>query len=207
MNHSIAKLLHALLMPLLAMLPFTTAAKSWDAAIPATSVVANGYDNIDIVKSRLAASPLNHLEGIWKLGGEQTVVAIERCPNPAIVSPGMEIYQIVIIDSPRCSITPGTTLGYAVASGRRNTYDARLYTSTIRNLLHRHARFTLTLDADETHLNLSPVKSQWKILLRNTFHFLMRIGVYHDPQVNSDINGFTRLFPASTGRPDQPVYL
>lgn len=193
----------ALIIPLINM----SAAVSWDNSIPSLSHVLEGYENVDSVRSRLATMPLHHIEGIWQLGSDQAIVAIERCSNPAVAPPGLEFYQIVIIDSPRCSVAPGTVLGYTAPTGRRDTYDARLYTSVTRSLLHRHDRFTLRLDSDDSHLALTPVRSGWKILLRNTFHFLMRVGIYHDPQADTDINGFTRIFPASTGRPAQPVYL
>ena len=184
-----------------------SAAPGWDASLPRHSAIVAGYTDIDAVKRSIDTSPLRHIEGLWQFGSDQATVAIRLCDDPAVALPGTEIYQIVIVDSPRPSIAPGTVLGYAVPSGRPNTYDARMYTSSVRSLLQNFANFTLTLNPDDTHISITPDKRRWRLLLRHTFHFLMRVGLYADPASERDIDGMTRLYPQSTGRPAQPVYL
>lgn len=183
-------------------------AAEWASCVPAVSAVLPGYADADSVKSRLASAPLHHIEGLWRFAGDQALVAIEQCDAPAIAQPGTTIYRLVIVSSPRKGIEPGTLLGYAAPAGAKDTYDARLYTSKIRSLLRNHASFTLKIDSDDAHLSLTPARRNWKLLLRETFHFLVRIGLYHDPGASDgQPTGFTRVYPSSTGRPVQPVYL
>ncbi|MDE6801236.1 MAG: hypothetical protein K2J07_01055 [Muribaculaceae bacterium] len=183
------------------------AAPAWDDPVPAHSRVMPGYSSTDSVACRMASRPLHHIEGIWQLGTDQAIIAVERCTDPSVAHPTTDIYQLTIIDAPRPSTKPGTVLGYAAPSGRPNTYDARIYTTSIRSRLGRPEKFTLTLAADDSHLSISRVKKSWRLLLRQTFHFLMRIGLYADPSADRDIDGLTRLYPPSTVKPAQPVYL
>ncbi|MDE5607555.1 MAG: hypothetical protein K2I64_01325 [Muribaculaceae bacterium] len=183
------------------------AAAAWDDMVPAHSLIVPGYGDADSVKARLKATPMRHIEGLWQIGADQAVIAIELCTDPAVALPGAEIYQLTIVEAPRPSIAPGTVFGYAAPSGRANTYDARIYTTSLRSRLGKPDKFTLTLSADDSHLSVTRAKKQWKLLMRQTFHFLMRIGLYADPSAERDIDGMTRIYPASTGKPAQPVYL
>lgn len=198
---------HVIITLALLLLALTARGAKWDDVVPRTSAVLDGYSDVDSLKARLQAAPLRHLEGLWRFAGDQALVAIELCDATSEALPGMELYRLVIVDSPRKAVKPGTVLGYAVPAGQRDTYDARLYTSWLRSLLKNHARFTMKIDADDSHLTLTPVKSSWKLLLRHTFHFLVRAGLYHNPQASQAVEGFTRVFPPSTGRPAQPIYL
>ncbi len=199
--------LTAIITAAVALLLPVAAAAAWHDMVPAYSRVAPGYTDADSVKARMSSAPLRHIEGLWQLGADQAVIAIERCADPAVVLPGMEIYQLAIVDSPRPSVAPGTILGYAAPSGRPDTYDARLYTTSLRSLLGKPARFTLRLDSGDSHLTVTRPGNQWRLLMRQTFHFLMRVGLYVDPSDKNDTDGLTRIFPASTGKPPQPVYL
>lgn len=184
-----------------------SAEAAWDDMLPGKSRVIEGYEVRDSVVSRLSHHPLGHIEGLWQVGADQAVIAIERCADPAVALQSSEIYQLIIVDSPRPSIAPGTILGYAAPSGRPDTYDARIYTSSLRSLLGKQAKFTLTLNADDTHISIIPAKKKWRILLRQTFSFLTRVGFYADPSATREIDGLTRIFPPSTGKPARPIYL
>lgn len=179
----------------------------WDNFVPEESPIVGGYSDPDSIKARMDEAPLHHIEGLWRYAGGQALVAIERCGVEAQAPGAACIYRIVIVDSPRKAVGPGTVLGYATASGTRDTYNARLYTSRLRSLIGSPSRFTLRLDADDSHIAVTPVKSGWRLMVRQSLHFLVRAGLYHDPQAGGEPDGFTRVYPASTGRPAEPIYL
>ena len=147
------------------------------------------------------------IDGIWKMAGSQTIVAIEPATHPSLSGAGFEAYQIVILSSPRKSMRPGTVLGYATPTARPGYYDACIYTTKVRALLQKHLRFTLHMSDDRLHLSMTPVKSRLSFSLRHTLRFLFRAGVSIRNNDDESHDGFIKQYPEPEGKPQRPVYL
>ena len=69
-----------------------------------------GYESIAKVTSRMAASPLHDIEGIWEMAGEGSLMAIERDPATDGAS---ALYRMIVINSASISTRQGTvTVSY-----------------------------------------------------------------------------------------------
>lgn len=176
--------------------------------IPDSSPRYDGYQDIDSIKHRLSSTPLDYIEGLWLLNGSQTTVAIERNRDRAIGSPGLVLYTITVVDSPRRSLRPGTVLGYIQPGSGKEYYEARLYTRSVRCLLQRHRPFRLKHDGED-NMTLEPKQSRWNLALRRTFNFLTRVSLYSRTSDQPEAEGLVRLYPTTSGKstPFSPVYL
>lgn len=205
-----------LLTSLTAVMAVTLTAVAADLSryIPSAPRVHRGYNDIDSVKAVLASRQLSPVEGLWMIGGNQAVIAIEPADTPAEISqPGFTAYRIVLVSSVRKALRPGTVLGYLASDGHTGTFDTCIYTSGISSLLSGTEHYTATLTADGAHLNLSADKPRrLRLTLRHTFKLLLRATVSGSVRPSDGGDGqsteaFTKLYPAPAGRPLKPVYL
>lgn len=182
------------------------ASDTLDDLIPPQSQLLTGYHNIDSVHRVIDRRGATGIEGIWQLASNQTTVVIEPCTNPAINHTGIQCLQIVVANSPRRSIRPGTVLGYMIPTARAGYYDARLYTCNVRSLLQQHRRYTMHL-TDDGHLSMTPVKQSWKLNLRHSFNFFFRASVTPQSQEDHATKGFVKIYPRTGLKPLSPIYL
>lgn len=175
--------------------------------IPRHSLTLEGYESRTAIEQRLDTQPLDHVEGIWLMTSSQAVVAIEKCNDPAIVSPGMTVYQATVVTAPRKSVRPGSVLGYFVPAAGKGSYDGWFYTQSLRAVIQNSRPFKLKLE-DDSHLTLKAVKSGWRLGLGHTFRFLFRASVYNYSDDTAPDDGFLRLYPAGyETTPLGPIYL
>lgn len=196
-----------IILAVLTTLFFNVGAADLSKHIPDTSPVLTGYADLDSVKLAIDSQGPQGIEGLWKMAGTQALVVIEPATHPNLAGAGFRALQIVIVTSPRKSMRPGTVLGYAVPTARPGYYDACIYTTKTRALLHKHRRFTLHL-ADDRHLSMTPQKPRLRFSLRHTLRFLVSAGVsVRTTDTEESLDGFIKEYPAPDGKPYSPIYL
>lgn len=183
-----------------------SAAADFGINMPRQSPVRQGYDSPEAVKERMASRPLDRVEGLWQLAADQAVVAIELCDDPRVVPPGVKAYQVVIINSPRHTMRPGTVMGYLTPTARHDRLHGRLYTRSVRSWLEGSEPFIIKL-TDDDHLSMSPESHRLKPGLRYNLNFLLRFSIVDREPREEGLEGFTRLYPTPSTPPLTPVYL
>ena len=188
----------------------TTMAADLSKYIPSTAPMLECYDNLDSLKVELSHRPLTDIEGLWQMTQNNSIVIIEPATLPDLTIAGGDVWQIVLVSSPRKSLFPGTVLGYITPSARKDRFDAWMYTTGAYGVLKHHSRLTLDL-TDELHISLIKPKSKWRATVRHSFYFLFRASVSARTNGsdidNTPIDGFIKLYPAANGKPLKPVYL
>lgn len=166
--------------------------------LPDSSWVMPGISE-GAAKELLIEKRQNPLEGIWESSGEGTRVAI--IPGSAPGSPRSLAgnYLIVLLDSPRPRLQPGTVIGVCTPYAKPHNYDCLMYTRTDGRRFWSAKRFTLNL-ADDTHLTMTEVHSGLKVTFGFTLPSIRFLRISNRNDRPSDLDGFIRLWPA-TGTP------
>ena len=165
-----------------------------------------GYESIAKVTSRMAASPLHDIEGIWEMAGEGTFMAIERDPATDGAS---ALYRMIVINSASISTRQGTVIGYLTPTSRRDSYDARIYTalSDDHRRLIRPSRNIISLSDDGSRITFKPYGrtlrfNWWRLLLP----YMYRSVITPIEHPRGDLDGCVRVYPAPA-TPLNPRYL
>lgn len=165
-----------------------------------------GYESIARVTSRMAASPLHDIEGIWEMAGEGTLMAIERDPATDGAS---ALYRMIVINSATISTRQGTVMGYLTPTSRRGSYDARIYTalSDDHRRLIRPSRNVITISDDGSRITFKPYGrtlrfNWWRLLLP----YMYRSVITPIEHPRGDLDGCVRVYPAPA-IPLNPRYL
>ena len=158
-----------------------------------------GYESIAKVTSRMAASPLHDIEGIWEM-------AIERDPATDGAS---ALYRMIVINSASISTRQGTVIGYLTPTSRRGSYDARIYTalSDDHRRLIRPSRNVISLSDDGSRITFKPYGrtlrfNWWRLLLP----YMYRSVITPIEHPRGDLDGCVRVYPAPA-TPLNPRYL
>lgn len=147
--------------------------------------IVEGYENIEVVKTRMDSRPLHSIEGIWQLTGRDggSIIAIERVPTEQQTSPpgGVTVtYRLIVITGSDITVRPGTIIGYATPAAKEGEYDASIYTgrSDDFTLMLHPKRHLLKLDASASRLifcstGLSLRFNWWRLLLPYLYRTLL----------------------------------
>lgn len=165
-----------------------------------------GYESVQAVKQRLAASPLHEIEGLWEMAGEGSLMAIERDPS---TDGAATLYRMIIVRGASLSLREGTVMGYLTPTSQRGRYDARIYSA----LSDDHTRLTdltrnvVSLGDDGSRIEFKPYGRKlrfnwWRLLLP----YMYRTLITPLERPRGDIDGCIRVYPAPTN-PLNPRYL
>lgn len=166
-----------------------------------------GYSDVAEVKTRMAATTMRTVEGIWRFPANGTSIAVERDDAEA------SRYRVVVLESPYLVMEEGQLLGYAVATARRNVFEARLRDlkadgSASVNPLAKEANFMLTIDDDA--LVFKPLRKGFKLSWDwwRMFPYMFRVRVDKVDDKPAGLEGAVRVWPRSTTVPPrEPRYL
>lgn len=169
--------------------------------VPSQSFVLGGYGNRDSVELRLSQLPLHDIEGIWQLTEDGAFVVIERVNSNKYPGTGIAKYQMIVLESPRLSIRPGTVMGYVALTAKQDCYDAYVYTDFDGGTVLSNAeRFTLTLK--DSRLQFKQYKSGIKINLWRFVPYMFRYSVKTYNERPKDLDGCIKIYPL----PSTPIY-
>lgn len=153
----------------------------------------------------LAETARDPVEGIWDTAGTGTTVAIVAGTPPDTPRTHAATYLIVVVDSPRPRIHPGTVIGVCTPYARPHTYDCLMYTQSDGRQFSAPRRFTLTL-ADNTHLTMAEVRSGLKAAISFTLPLMrfLRLRINSRDDRPDGLDGFIRLWPVTATPPATP---
>ncbi|MBD5224699.1 MAG: hypothetical protein HDS68_01860 [Bacteroidales bacterium] len=154
------------------------------------------------MREHLKETRLNASEGIWSSTDDGARVAIVAGTPPGSKRRLSESYLIVILDSPRPGIRPGTVAGVCAPAARPDTYDCMMYTANDGRILSKPQRFTLQM-ADRSHLTMTEVHSGVRVVFGYSLPRInfLRLTTRNDRP--ADLDGFLRIWPAE-GPPSLP---
>lgn len=174
--------------------------------IPETSERFKDYER-GKVELRLQSMPLNNIEGIWQFPADGAQVVIERFTPDNYRDDGATRYRLVVIQSPRLSVRPGTVMGYMIPSAKKGYYDARIYTAFDGGLhLSTPTKFILK-HSDDGRLSFVEHKTGVKVNLWRMVPYMFRYSISAQDNRPEDMNGCVKIFPRETEDNHAPRYL
>lgn len=196
-----------LLLVIMATLPM--AANDFLKALPESSAMMAGYDDVDSVTARMAALPLLPAEGVWQMTDGGAIIALERYVDPTLpLQSQWATFRLVMVKSPIRRVRPGTVIGHAVATAKCGVLEARLYTDFAReSRLSVPRTFYLHLSADGSTLTFKAKKSRLAVNPFKLLPYLYRHTVTIRQNTPDDLNGALRVFPPVVSANFGPRYL
>lgn len=192
MSSRIAATVFAFLLGAMSVLGLELPEKSW--VIPDV--------NERSIKSQLNETRRNPAEGIWSSTDDGARVAIVAGTPPGGKRRLSESYLIVVIDSPRPGILPGTVAGVCAPSAKPDTYDCLMYTANDGRILSKPRRFTLHM-ADRSHITMTEVHSGIRVVFGYSLPHINFLRLTTRDDRPSDLDGFLRVWPCD-GPPALP---
>lgn len=144
--------------------------------------------------------------GIWERSEDGCRVGIVKGEVKGAYRSIGETYLMVVMDSPRPSLAPGTVMGWCRPMAKRGYYDAEIFTRIKGQKMSKPKRFTLRVEDDAT-LTMAPAGNKLVFqplrLLPRGFKTLLRI----QNQRATDMEGFRRVWPLTVSPPPHPYIL
>lgn len=138
---------------------------------------------------------LRNVEGIWEYPDDYTRVLIKKSGR------GVYDYDIIVISSPDCRLTPGDVIGSLKQQADPKVYEMNLYRRKTKNILSNPSKCVATLDLKKGALFVEAQKFKFSI---GSLWFLpkfwrsVRIG-FKNPS-NEIKKGLVRIYPEPIGR-------
>lgn len=153
----------------------------------------------------LDSSPISTIEGVWSYDDDDAIFLVRKTP----LSP--KEYDIILIDSPDCRLSPGQKLGSIAATITPSVYTMTLFSKSKKGILSNPVPITATLSSDNTILRLDSPKMKFTIspsvILPRLFNIL-RIGIRIKPidPAPTVADGWQKIYPPSPSSAS-PIYL
>lgn len=164
--------------------------------------VASAADICDEGQARIYCdtTTLHRIEGIWEFPDDQTRVLIRRRPAD-------NGYDMVVVASADCRLTPGEILGEVKATAEPGTYELAISRKKVGGVLTDPGKCRARLADNEASLTFKPRKLSLNI---GSFYLLPRFWRMFRFKIN-DVEipkGMVRVYPVPYGsRSMEPVYL
>ncbi len=157
---------------LMCLIPLLSFAAEWDEAY---------------LEALFADRLLDPIEGVWQFPADGASLVI--------VKESSTTYDIFLLDSPRLDVKPGTLIGSAVTTPKRNYYDGELkprHLGDKTKLGTQSVTFTVN---DGGTLSIRPYSDGYKISLRRWFNYFFKISISRDNSRPKDLDGARRVYP------------
>ncbi len=151
---------------------FPTMAYDWDEAY---------------VKALFADRVLAPIEGVWEFSDGGATVAIVMATSST--------FDIYLLDSPYLNVQPGTLIGRAVSSPKRNYYDGEIQTKKLGGKLKKSAQTVTFTVNDEGTLTVKPYKTGKTVSLNRWISSLFKVRVVDNNRRPTDLDGAKRVYP------------
>ncbi|MBD5257687.1 MAG: hypothetical protein HDS52_03215 [Barnesiella sp.] len=169
-----------------------------DCYLAAAAGTSESITAID-AETLFAGRGLAAIEGVWRISGSEGMMAIAA-------DPGSIFYRMILVESPDRTQRPGTVMGALTALGRKDSYDAMIFTSADDGNLGSPKRFTVTI-TDDGHLTITPVTDGLKLNLWRMLPYMFRNVVTRVNDRPNNLDGALRVYPLPALPPEIPRYL
>ncbi len=151
-------------------------------------LLANAAEWDDAYIEALFADRLTDpIEGVWQFPADGASVVIVRHTSTT--------YDIFLLDSPRLDVKPGTLVGSAVASPKKNYYDGELKPRNLgKKTFTGNQSVTFTVNPEGT-LSIRPYSDGYKVSLRRWLNYFLKISITRDNGRPKDLDGARRVYP------------
>lgn len=166
------------------------APQRWIDRLPYSSEVLDGYMSDD-VEERLAERASSPVEDVWKLVATGGLIAVERVDNGGMDVGQVSCYRMVVLRAPDRAVMPGTVMGYMQPTAVRDTYEARIYTSTDGDGKLTDAKAFRVVMTDDA-LRFYRVHSGLQVNLLKLLPYMFRRAVDYKPDEHNGLDGCVR---------------
>lgn len=172
------------------------------ATVLSMPFMASGADICDEGQAReyCDTTTLHRIEGIWEFPDDQTRVLIQRHAAD-------NRYNMVVVASADCRLTPGMILGSAKPTAEPGTYELAISRKKVGGVLTDPGKCRARLADNESSLTFKPRKLSLNI---GSFYLLPRFWRMFRFKIN-DVEipkGMVRVYPVPYGSKSlEPVYL
>ncbi len=143
---------------------------------------ADPWDS-DSIAQILSGRVLEPIEGLWQWPDDGTLALISRSSEST--------FDLIVIDSPRLDIAPGTVMGRAVSTPKVNVYDARIYSGSGE----KSTKCTITTVASGSRLAFEGYREGKRVSLWRWLPYVFRITVRDNAGRPKGLEGPSKLYP------------
>lgn len=141
----------------------------------------------DYVKSLFADRLLDPIEGVWQFPADGASLVIVKNSSTT--------FDIFLLDSPRFDVKPGTLVGSAVISPKKNYYDGELKPRNLGKKLKLGNQLVTFLVGDNGSLAIRPYSDGYKVSFRRWLNYFFKISISRENGRPKDLDGARRIFP------------
>jgi hypothetical protein len=139
------------------------------------------------------ASLLQDIEGIWEYPDDMTEVLIKRHND-------LE-YDIIVISSPDCRLTPGDVLGSIRSQADPTRYEMNIYREKRKEILSNAGKCTATLDSKKGAIFIETQKLKLSVgRLWFLPKFWRSINIGFSNPTEKQKKGLIKIYPETPGR-------
>lgn len=139
------------------------------------------------VEGLFADRLLDPIEGVWQFPADGATIAI--------VMDTSTTFDIFLLDSPRLDVKPGTLVGSAIMSPKKNYYDGELKPRNLGNKLKLGKQSVTFTVNDGGTLTIRPYSDGYKMSLRRWFSYFFKISIMKENGRPKDLDGARRVYP------------
>lgn len=153
--------------------------------VPFLSVSAEW--NEKYVRDLFSGRLIDPIEGVWQFPADGASIVIVKATSTT--------FDIFLLDSPRLDVKPGTLVGSAVVSPKRNYYDGELKPRNLgKKMKLGNQSVTFTVNDNGT-LTIRPYSDGYKVSFRRWLNYFLKISITRDNGRPKDLDGARRIYP------------
>ncbi len=159
------------------------------ATIAAVTTCYAGEDvwNSEYIKSLYNGRKFAAIEGIWQFPSNGATIAITATSSTT--------YDITLIDSPKLNAAPGTVIGSAVATAKKDTYDGTLRSREFGKKGLIGTETVIFTIAPNGRMLIKPYSTKHSVSLRRWFNRIFGLSIVSTDTRPKDIDGALRIYP------------
>lgn len=141
--------------------------------------------DLDSIASIFAGRTPDPIEGLWQFPADGAALLIEK--------KSATTYDIKILESPKLDVKPGTSIGTAVTTPTKNTYDAHFDSKKLANKRLKKADASLTIT--DGHLCFRPYSTGKRVTFWRWLPYFFRVGVHDNNSRPANLDGAEKAYP------------
>ena len=130
---------------------------------------------------------LDPIEGVWQFPDDGASVVIVRDKSST--------FDIFLLDSPCLDVKPGTLIGSAVITPKKNYYDGELKPRDLGEKFKLGSQSVTFTVNDGGTLSIRPYSTGYKVSLRRWFNYFFKVSVVSNNSRPKDLDGAKRVYP------------
>lgn len=169
---------------------------------PEKSWVVEGLTEQSVRASLPSEGSAESIEGLWRMAPGGALVALVPGTPLGGERTLAQGWLMVVLDSPRAVIAPGTVMGWAERAATPGTLRGWMFTGHRADTLTTPRDFRLQLSGPN-HLQMTEIKSGLKFTPWRVLPFLYRRGLSEHSLKDEGLTGLIRVYPLA-GPPVSP---